>query len=101
MANRERQPKRKRNKRSLLLRIFLVVVFGAVGIGCWGEYQEYQAVQEQRLAVQQQMDAEEDRQLELEAKKEYYESDAYIAEVAREQLGLLKPGETVYVNRNN
>ncbi len=83
------------------MRVFLVMFFCAVGIGCWGEYQEYQTIQEQRLAVEVQMKAEEDRQAELEAKREYYESDAYIAEVAREQLGLLKPGETVYVNRSN
>lgn len=99
--NKEKQPRRKRSKRSIFLRVFLVLVFAAVGVGCWGEYQSYRVIQEQRVALQQQMEAEEDRQAELDAKKEYYESDAYIAEVAREQLGLLKPGETVYVNRND
>lgn len=36
--------------------------------------------------------------VEAERSKSYYDSDAYIEKVAREQLGLVKPDEVLYYN---
>ena len=33
-------------------------------------------------------------------KKEYYNSDAYVEKVARQQLGLVVPNEVLYVNNS-
>ena len=42
--------------------------------------------------------SEKEKQLELQSRQSYYESDEYIEKVAREQLGLVKSGELVFIN---
>lgn len=41
--------------------------------------------------------AQQERYQELQALEQYLESDEYIEQVAREQLGLVKPGETAII----
>ena len=43
--------------------------------------------------------AEKEKQQEFEARREYYTSDAYIEQIAREQLGMVKSNEILYINR--
>lgn len=46
--------------------------------------------------LQQALNEEEKHKKELDKKSEYYKSDEYIAEVAREKLGLLKDNEILF-----
>ena len=46
------------------------------------------------------IEAEQEKQLNFETRKEYYTSDSYIEQVAREQLGMVKPNEIIYINRS-
>ena len=45
------------------------------------------------------MKEEKEKQQEFEARREYYTSDAYIERIAREQLGMVKSNEILYINR--
>lgn len=46
--------------------------------------------------LQQALDEEKKHKKEIDKEAEYYKSDEYIAEIAREKLGLLKNNETVF-----
>ena len=46
-------------------------------------------------------EAEQLRGIELAGEQQYYTSDAYIEKIAREQLGLIKPNERIFINRSN
>ena len=47
-------------------------------------------------ALKQSIEDEQDRTKEIDAKKEYMQTDEYIAEVARDKLGLVKGNEIVF-----
>ena len=51
---------------------------------------------DQELKLQE----EKEKQAGFENRREYYHSDAYIEQVAREQLGMIKPNEILYINRS-
>jgi cell division protein FtsL len=48
----------------------------------------------QEQALNSEIRAQQERYQELQALEQYLKSDEYIEQVAREQLGLVKPGET-------
>ena len=97
------QKKRKRKSRkpsSLFLRGFLMVFVVAVSVGIGKKYIQYQDVKAELAIVTAAIEAEQEKQLNFESRKEYYHSDAYIEQVAREQLGMVKPNEIIYINRS-
>lgn len=98
----EQKKKKKRSQKpsSLFLRVFLLVFVGAVSVGIGKQALHYQELQEELTAVATQIEKEEERQLEFEGRKEYYTSDSYIEQVAREQLGMVKPNEVLFINRS-
>jgi cell division protein FtsB len=50
--------------------------------------------------VTAEIEEEKEKQLNFETRREYYTSDAYVEQVAREQLGMVKPNEIIYINRS-
>ena len=54
----------------------------------------------QAIKVGGYIEAEKEKQLNFETRKEYYTGDVYIEQVAREQLGMVKPNEIIYINRS-
>ena len=58
-----------------------------------------QYLQEQEVVLAQ-IEEEKEKQAGFENRREYYHSDAYIEQVAREQLGMIKPNEILYINRS-
>ncbi len=52
------------------------------------------------MAVTAQIQEEQEKELELKDRKEYYNSDSYIEQIAKEQLGMIKPNEVLYINRS-
>lgn len=85
---------------SLFLRTFLFVFVVAVSIGIGKQMVYYQELQEELAVVTAETEKEEKKQQEFETRKEYYTSDSYIEQVAREQLGMVKPNEILYINRS-
>lgn len=94
----ERKGKTKKVDR-LFIRAFLVVFIGAVGVGMYWQMQEYRTLQNEAAELEQQIAQEQEKALDFEAQKEYYNSDSYIEQIAREQLGLVKSNEILYINR--
>lgn len=79
--------------------MFLIVFSCAVGLGIFGQARAYEQTKKERLVVAAQIHAEQERQLGYENQKEYYNSDSYIEQIAREKLGMVKPNEVLYINR--
>lgn len=94
----EKKVKTKRLDR-LFIRLFLFVFVMVVGAGVYLQMQEYRALQQEAAQLEQQIAQEQEKALDFEAKKEYYNSDSYIEQIAREQLGLVKSNEILYINR--
>ncbi len=97
-----KQPKRLGKKRSgAILTLALVAVVGlASGSSLLRQHKKIVALQERQRQVAAAIDEETDKSIELENRRAYYQSDAYIEEIAREQLGLVKPGEILFINRS-
>ena len=97
------QKKRIRKSRkpsSLFLRMFLLVFVVTVSVGIGKQAIRYQELQDELAVVTAEIEAEQEKQLNFETRKEYYNSDSYIEQVAREQLGMVKPNEIIYINRS-
>jgi cell division protein FtsB len=79
----------------LIVWIFTVAVFSGAAIIQASRYNGYR-----RELAEAEAALEQERQTyqELSDQIIYYESDAYIEELAREQLGYVKPGEIVFQN---
>lgn len=95
----------KRNKKSgkassLFLRMFLLVFVCAVCAGIGRQAVRYQEVKEELAVVTAEIKEEKQKGLDFETRKEYYNSDVHIEQVAREQLGMVKPNEILYINRS-
>ena len=97
--------KKKKNRKSrkasvLFVRGFLLVFFCAVFAGVGKQAIRYQAVKEELAVVSAAIAEEQEKQTNFETRREYYTSDSYIEQVAREQLGMIKPNEIIYINRS-
>lgn len=95
---------KKKNKKSkkisgLFLRVFVLVFVVAVAVGIGRQAVRYQEVKDETASVAAQVKEEKEKQQEFEARREYYTSDAYIEQIAREQLGMVKSNEILYINR--
>ena len=84
--------KRKRTKKSrkassLFVRAFLLVFVCTVAVGIGKQAIRYQELQEELAVVTAEIEEEQEKQLNFETRREFYHSDTYIEQVAREQLG--------------
>lgn len=92
--------KKTRKPSSLFLRVFLFVFVVTITVGIGRQAVRYQELQDELAMVTAEIEKEQEKQLEFETRREYYTSDAYIEQVAREQLGMVKPNEILYINRS-
>lgn len=97
--------KRKRTKKSrkassLFVRVFLLVFLCTVFAGVGQKFIRYQEVKEELAVVTAKIEEEKEKQLDFETRREYYTSDSYIEQIAREQLGMVKSNEIIYINRS-
>lgn len=95
---------KKKNKKSkkisgLFLRVFVLVFVVAAAVGIGRQAARYREVKDETASVAAQVKEEKEKQQEFEARREYYTSDAYIEQIAREQLGMVKSNEILYINR--
>ncbi|HBF66017.1 MAG TPA: hypothetical protein DDW34_10040 [Clostridium sp.] len=84
----------------IFVRIFLSVFVCAVAFGVFGRSRACDRLRQERLDVASQIQMEQEKKLELEERKKYYNSDSYIEQIAKEQLGMIKPNEVLYINRS-
>ncbi|MGN0135470.1 septum formation initiator family protein [Anaerotignum sp.] len=96
----KKRTKKSRKASSLFLRVFLFAFIVAVSVGIGRQFIHYQELQEELTIVTAEIEKEQQKQMEFETRREYYTSDSYIEQVAREQLGMVKPNEILYINRS-
>ncbi len=91
MASRKVQ----RRKRLLLLIFVILVAWTAIAFGR-SYYRNYQA-QQRLIQLESEIKAFEIRNEQLESEIERLQSPDYVERVAREELGLVRPGEKLYI----
>lgn len=84
---------------NLLVLTFMICFVGVVAVNCVSQMNVYYTLKEEEEKLNQSIQAEEKKKLELATRKDYYNSDAYIEKIAREQLGLIKANEILFINR--
>lgn len=88
-----------RGNNKLLLLVALLVV-GYIMFSLTSQFSRLHAMQAKVDTLQNQIEEIEKRNTALREQIKQIKSDAYIEQVAREQLGLVKPGETLVVPAN-
>ena len=90
--------RRKRQNRLGMFLVTLVVLMllVVVSINSVGLRQKYASHQEREQALEDQINAEEDRKLQIEEYRKYTQTKKYVEEVAKDKLGLVNPGEIIY-----
>ncbi|HJC23263.1 MAG TPA: septum formation initiator family protein [Candidatus Eisenbergiella merdavium] len=77
----------------MLVVLMLLVVVSINSIGLRKKRESYR---ERENALQEQIDAEEDRAEQIEEYRKYTQTKKYVEEVAKEKLGLVNEGEIIY-----
>ncbi|WP_333871425.1 septum formation initiator family protein [Desulforamulus putei] len=88
---------RRRSGRSKLVLILSVVVVAYVVFSLGNQFKKLQAMQSNMESLQSQVQELKSRNAALREEIKQIKSDSYVEQVAREQLGLVKPGETLVV----
>lgn len=99
MEKKERKKGRGMRPTAIFLRLFLLMFIGTVAVGFGSQANRYQELLEERVSLQVEIDSEKERQIEYKKQQEYYNSDTYIEQMAREYLGMVKPNEILYISR--
>ena len=95
---RKKKEKKEKSFAFKVVCIFMVIFTVAVCAVCYNQNQTLEDLKQEAVALESQIEEQKKEKLSLESKQTYYESDEYIEKVAREQLGLVKSGELVFVN---
>lgn len=95
------QTHKKRSGTSIMVLIFMVLFFIAVSANLVLQVRQYYSLKGQEAQLAQRLADEQLQTVKLENQREYYQSDAYIEKIAREQLGLVKANEILFINRSN
>lgn len=90
-----------RKKRQNRLGMFLVTIvvlmlLVVVSINSVGLRQKKESYLEREQALQEQIDAEEERSEQIEEYRKYTQTKKYVEGVAKEKLGLVNEGEIIY-----
>ena len=77
----------------IFMALFAFVVVFAVS----SNMKEYRTLKAEEASLREEITAENEKTQKLYDEQEYYTSDEYIESVARNQLGLIKPNEIVFI----
>lgn len=94
--------KAKKKKGSVLtgfvVALFMICFTAVIVVNFMHQMEIYTALQQQEGHIAEEMEKERKKSVELLARQQYYNSDAYIEKAAREQLGYVKPDEILFIN---
>ena len=97
MARKAAYRKRRQNRFGMfLVSIAVVMLLVVVTFSGFKLQQKLEVYQQKELALQEQIDAEEERAKEIEEYEKYTQTKKYIEEVARDKLGLVYDGEILF-----
>ena len=89
--------KKRQNRLSMfLVTIVVLMLLVVVSINSVGLRQKKESYLEREQALQEQIDAEEERSEQIEEYRKYTQTKKYVEEVAKEKLGLVNEGEIIY-----
>lgn len=93
--------KRTRNGRKPIgfLVFVLILLIGVVSVQISNLYLKNNELEKEAQQIEQEMERELHEQEELLEYKEYINSTEYIEQTAREKLGLIKPGEILFITK--
>ena len=94
----KKKHKKKKSFTRTIVFAFMVFFVMVMAASVYNQNQTLNALKKEETVILQQIEKEKEKQLELQSRQNYYESDEYIEKVAREQLGLVKSGELVFIN---
>ena len=77
--------------------VFMIIFALAILVSISRNITVYKELKAEEAALLESIDAENQRTQELYKEQEYYTSDEYIEGIARNQLGLIKPNEIVFL----
>ncbi|MEE1052511.1 MAG: septum formation initiator family protein [Lachnospiraceae bacterium] len=97
MAENRSSRRSRQNRLSMILAVLVVaILFVAVYINGSSMRRELEENQEKITRLKQEIEEEELRSKSIEEYRAYTETDQFIEQVAREKLGLLYEGETIF-----
>ena len=101
MARRVAYRKKRQNRFGMfLVSIAMLMMLIVVAVSSAGLREKKEAYQQKELALQEQIEAEEERALEIGEYEKYTQTKKYIEEVARDKLGLVYEGEILFKDEN-
>ncbi len=90
--------KKQKSFSSILVFCFMLVFLCAIVFNLYSQTKTIYKLKQEEIVLNTQIETEKAKNTELNVNQNYYNSDAYIEKVAREQLGLIKPGEIEFIN---
>ena len=97
MAENRSSRRSRQNRLSMILAVLVVaILFVAVYINGSSMRRELEENQEKITRLKQEIEEEELRSKSIEEYRAYTETDQFIEQIAREKLGLLYEGETIF-----
>lgn len=88
----------KKKKTNLLKRILYLAVFIYVGYILFQQHVCFNAYKAQEISYLREIDENEKIQQQYQKQRELYQTDAYIEEMARAKLGMVYPGEKIFID---
>ena len=89
--------KKSKTPHNILMVIFMLIFAFAIVFSISANLNTYRALKSEEALLKENIAAENEKTQKLYEEKEYYTSDDYIEVVARNQLGLIKPNEIVFI----
>lgn len=88
---------RRRKLRVKWFRLVLLSIFGYFIYICFNQYSQISAINQEKEAVKLRLEQAREVNANLTEERKRLNDRAYIEKLAREELGLAKPGETPYI----
>ncbi|WP_281816802.1 FtsB family cell division protein [Vallitalea longa] len=92
--------KKKKTKAILFATLVLILLTTVVGIKVSSLYVKNIGLEKQESSLEEQIEAEQEKHIDLLKEQEYIKSDEYIEQLGREKFGLVKPDEIIFVNED-
>ena len=89
--------KKMKHPHNILMIVFMVICAVVIVFSISSNLNKYKELKSEETLLKENIAAENEKTEKLYEEKEYYTSDDYIEVVARNQLGLIKPNEIVFI----
>lgn len=98
--NKKETKDKKSSKYNKIYFITMICVFCVFSVAIFVQYQNKVELENQKNQVLEEIEKENKTTEELKKQSEYKDSDEYIEKIAREQLGLVKHNEVLFIDQN-